>query len=90
LTEEICVECLYDSHCGEPTPACSSGEQRCVECLFDSHCAAGEECGSDQTCSASDDDDDDDDDNDFDFDGASALSFLSACLFVVFATVLRF
>jgi len=50
-TENMCVECLFDTHCTDPNmPACATGEQTCVECVIDAHCASGLYCGSDNAC----------------------------------------
>jgi hypothetical protein len=51
FTQNKCVECLYDDHCGGATPACDTGAQQCVDCTADHHCRnIDDEDGDDTYC----------------------------------------
>jgi len=38
LSAKICVSCVNNSHCSDPTPACDYDSKTCVECIRNSDC----------------------------------------------------
>ncbi len=39
-----CVECVDNSHCQAPTPACDTNMNTCVQCMDDNDCTGGDIC----------------------------------------------
>eukprot|EP01126_Amoeba_proteus_P029502 TRINITY_DN290_c0_g2_i10.p2 TRINITY_DN290_c0_g2~~TRINITY_DN290_c0_g2_i10.p2 ORF type:complete len:607 (+),score=124.87 TRINITY_DN290_c0_g2_i10:2027-3847(+) len=50
VTQNKCVECLFDGHCTGAMKACHVGAQHCVECVSSGYCQPGYYCGSDLSC----------------------------------------